>query len=153
MPNQLQKYRDNFIRFIETNDERYVLNSNRDHAHILIEELVKRANESIFIQCTNLSSDVYSQKIIDLLIEKSSEGKDVRIAIRTPERKALVSKIFEGTLISPKFGVNSFDHDYCVIDGVRMRVELDGNKREAIAYAYNKDLGESLNRIFITQVA
>lgn len=148
-------YRQNFAEFIKNNTETYVLNSNREHAHIIISELIKSAKETLFIQCTSFDDFVYNEEIINKIKDCHRSGVDVRIAVRSKvsERQSKVRALFADVPdITLVLGVDSYENDFCVVDAKRLRIETDEHNKEAIAFAYRPELGENLANIFETHV-
>lgn len=147
----LEHYRNTFARFIKENDPTGVQNSNREHAHILLEELIKSAESTIYIQCTRFAEDVYTPVLKNTINDAINRGCSVSIAVRESIAMEKIQSLCPE--VNWLIKVNTFPHDYCVVDEKRFRVEFDEENREALAYAYNPAIGKNLAAVFNITIA
>lgn len=151
MKNTLARYRDLFRSMIEQNSPTPISNESRLHAAIIIQELVRSAKETVFIQCSNLAPDVYgNSETIREIREAISRGVKFKVAVRgkSPQAKALYEILADSSSSCIQLGTQVFTKDFCVVDGKRARVETDAVIGKAVASAYDEELGSLLNAIF-----
>ena len=151
----LQAYRERFVEMIRENDPEIVDNSSRLHARIIIQELIRHASETVFIQCTNFASDIYGDpETQGILRDALQRGVQVRIAVRNsvPHAEAFANELNDLAHDTVRSGENVFANDCCVVDRKRFRLERDKKERTAYVCAYNPPLAEKLAGYFESPV-
>lgn len=153
MKNALSRYRELFRSMIEQNDPTPISNESRLHAAIIIQELVRSAKESVYIQCSRLAPDVYGNP--DTLKEIKNainRGVKFKVAVRNqiPETGELYKMLsfIDKSFIS--LGQQVYEKDFCIVDGKRFRLETDAVLGKAVVCAYDVELGHKLNKLFLS---
>ena len=136
---------------IEQNSTIPISNESRLHAAKIVHELVRSAKQTVFIQCTNLATDVYGNpETIKEIQDAIKRGVTFKVAVRSkhPKAKELYELLTSSSSSSILLDTKVFAKDFCVVDGVRSRVETDSVLGKAVASAYDEELGELLNTVF-----
>lgn len=144
----LSPYRELFKKMLRENYEQEADNNSREHAKILIQELISVAQKEVVILCTHLSNDVYgNERTLNAIGEALNRGVQFHVYIRdfTPECQKCFnlltnngSKIYLGYRKKPE------QNDFCVVDGIRYRRELNQNQGSAKVCAFGKDIAQQL---------
>ena len=135
----LAAYRSLFKEMIREDCPDVLNNRSRDHALVIVQELISSAEESVHILCSKLSRDIYGDsKTMQAIEQALSKGVEFYVYIRTPypesEECHRLLKTYQAnvkTEYQPKENVN----DFCVVDKKRYRKEINQTQGEAIVCA------------------
>lgn len=151
MKNALLRYRELFRSMIEQNNPAPISNESRLHAAIIIQELVRSAKESVYIQCSRLAPDVYGNP--ETLKEiKDALARNVKFRVAVRSNFPQTTELYEILTLAPnadiQLGREVYSWDYCVVDGRRVRFETDAVLGRAVAVAFDEELGSLLTQTF-----
>lgn len=144
----LAAYRSLFKEMIEKDYPDVLNNRSRDHAMVIIQELISSAEESVYILCSRLSRDIYGDSKTMRSIEQAlSKGVEFHVYIRTPypesEECYRLLMTYQAT-VQTGYQTNPNINDFCVVDKKRYRKEVNQTQREAIVCANDKSGSEKL---------
>lgn len=148
----LVAYREKFVELIRTNSTEVYSNHSRLHAGIIIQELIRHAENYLYIQCSNFASDIYGNKETQRLLKNAIERNVcVKIAVRNePCEKDFadeLNKMKEDTVIR---NLSVSENDFCVTAPYRYRRETDKKKGVAEVCANGKEVAEDLVNSFVS---
>lgn len=150
-------YREMFVKMINSDSTEIIDNSSRDHAKIIIQELVKHASCSIYMQCSNLAACVYEDKeTIEIFKDAIDRGVKVTIAVRESDNKIDARDFYEFIEQKQKSNNNVtimkqksvYKSDFCVTDSKRFRLEKDNEQATAYVCANCKEIASLLESVF-----
>lgn len=147
MDKSLLNYKELLCKMISENNPGIIDNESRQHAVIVIQEFIRSAKKSIYIQCTHLSDDIYGNTETQKLIREAlNRGVDIKILVRdkSPVCASFANEInaaCNNTIFYPK---ECHKLDFCVVDGTRFRLEKDTDKGTAFVGTYNSEIAEAL---------
>lgn len=146
----LQVYRNTFVSLIKGNSPEIFDNSSRLHAKVIIQELIRHAERTVRIQCTNFATDIYGDSETQAIIKDAiCRGVEVKIVVRRLPQENLfadeLNRLREGTVTKEK---DLWRTDFCVVDSMRYRLERDGVVGSAYVCAYDTEVSELLENIF-----
>ena len=134
---------------IRENDTNIIDNISSDHAVVIIQELIRSAEERVSIICQKLSSYVYGNdetlRVIKDAIRRGVQF-DVIIKDECPEAGECARLIGKFKTLDPRSKIDI--PDFCVVDSRRFRFETDSKKRTAKVCANNETLGRKMQKAF-----
>lgn len=145
----LELYREKFRLMIETDSTNIIGNQSKEHAIVILQELINHAKESVYIACTRLSKSIYGNPILLGIIENAiRRGVIFHISIKddVAECQHCANLFFDNGIKIKKS--ESIMHDFCVIDRKRFRMEIDQSTKEARVCAYCPSLAEKMISLF-----
>lgn len=158
----LSIYRDLFVNLIDTNDPTVIQNNSPAHARIIIQELVRHAQESVHILCTHFSRTVYDDPAIqNAITDAINRGVAVHIAVRDnfPQAAEFFVRLQACRpenceyLAGIQANSNALGNDFCVVDSRRYRLERDQQKGTAFVCANDPTISDRLVRWFRVSTA
>lgn len=146
----LAKYRAEFVKMIADNSKEVSDNHSRLHANVIIQELVRHAEEFVYIQCSNFAHDIYGNPETKAIIRNALLlGRNVKIFVRNAIQEvgfaAELNDMKEGTVLSNK---SVSELDFCVTDSYRYRQEVDKEKGMAKVCANGREVADQLVECF-----
>lgn len=145
----LELYREKFRLMIETNSTSIIGNQSKEHAIVLLQELISHAKKSVYITCTRLSKSIYGNPILLGIIENAiGRGVAFHVSIKDDVAECQhCANLFSDNGIKIKKS-NSTMHDFCVIDEKRFRMEINQSTKEARVCAYCPPLAGKMINLF-----
>ena len=144
-------YKNDFVKKIEEDSPEWIDNISREHACIIIQEIIRASVNYVYIQCSKLASDIYgTTETKDLIVDAMNRGVKIRIAVRSsvPEARDCYD------ILNLKGGAEVHllckcsNNDFCISDNKRFRYETDAENRHAKVCANDPEMVENLKCIF-----
>lgn len=151
MQNALLQYRKLFRSMIEQDDPTPISNESRQHAAIIIQELIRSATKTVYIQCSRLAPDVYGNPdTLEAIKGALDRGVQFKVAVRSefPETTGLYELLSTKGNCDIQLEREVYGKDFCVVDGKRARIETDAVLGKAVACACDEELGSLLVSTF-----
>ncbi len=152
---ELREYRELFQQMIQDNDPGIIDNSSRAHAKVILQELIRSAQEEILIQCSHLAQDIYGDANTQQLLKAATQrGVLVSIAIRDacPEADTFCNEMRQTFPDIIHCNTSVFSSDFCVVDSRRFRLETDQDNGKAYVCANNVVISERLREIYNSKI-
>lgn len=123
-------------------------NYNRKHAIIVLQELFRAAKESIYIQCSHFSKDIYENSTTQDLLREAINNDAIKVKILVRDKLAacadFAKEINEKRPETIIFNKSCHTLDFCVVDKKRFRLEKDTDKGSAYVCTFNEKLSSLL---------
>jgi hypothetical protein len=156
-PFLIEQYRISVKSMLANESEGIITNSMPLHATIILEEMIRSTKQSFMAITEKLSGDVWTDSVIQCLIDKIRAGVKVRIitARCNPSDVPVVNKfreveksefVFESRELDEKN--KDFTYNFAVSDSKAFRFEHDRENRKAIFCANDVDLAKKLVDVF-----
>lgn len=147
---EFEKYHSAVKQLFDEDSSQEFFNNSREHAIIVIEEILRHAKENINIFCTKLNPDVWAnENVVDAFL--NAIVHDVKIHICTQENmeESTIKKFVKLFGIESKENVGKdIKCNFMVADGKMFRYEQDGSARCALVCANNRDRANQINSFF-----
>lgn len=149
----LGMYRDIFREMLRDGSDRLIYNDSKEHACVLIEELLKSAEKHVLVFCRNLGKDVWGRdevksalrnvlvKHIDveIILQQVPEQGEENETYKLLTAFGVIPKITENTAVAANF---------IVVDDKAYRLEKDIDLRKGYACANCPEAASSLHEAF-----
>lgn len=150
----MDKYRENVRALFKEGSSDVVGNSSPRHATILIEEMIRHANETFVAFARKMDPQVWGKSVMDALEAAVKRGVAVRLLVESeclpivngtmpPSVRPCVRKL-SGEVAGNTIGVPHFASG----DGTSVRVETDPKDRSAVFAANNPEIAARVGKIF-----
>lgn len=149
----LGMYRDIFREMLRDGSDRLIYNDSKDHACVLIEELLKSAEQQVLVFCKNLGKDVWGRdEIKNALRNVLVKHIEVEVILQKPpeqEEENETYKLLTNFGITPKITDNTtVNANFIVVDDKAYRLEKDVDLRKGYACANCPEAASSLHEAF-----
>ena len=128
-------------------------NSSRDHAAIILREMIKSAKTSFHAYARAFSNDVWTEETIKELEAAKSRGVDIRLLAERDCDKATLAKMTQRLralvrMVSFRDDAGDRPNNFAVADVRALRYETDSVKRLALFYPMNPKLARAAESLF-----
>ncbi len=136
----LNLYREVFKRMLSVGDTRLIHNDSKNHACVLIAELLKSAEHTILIYCNRLGSDVWGKKeVLESLEYALEHNRSLDVLLQTepedPAHNAAYQLLLKHQVVVLKVSSAAVAENFIVIDERAYRLEQDTGCRSGFACA------------------
>ena len=146
-------YRDMFRFMLKSGSTKRMCNDSKDHARILIEELLRSAKSDVLIFCRHLGNDVWDDaNVLFALREALARGVKFSVLLQVDpdggnDNRALAI-LKSHSIVVKKTNDDSVQNNFVVVDGKSYRLEEDVNARSGCACANDPTEAERLKTEF-----
>lgn len=128
-------------------------NSSRDHAAIIIREMIKAAKTSFHAYARAFSNDVWTGETIKELEAAKCRGVDIRLLAESDCDKATLAKMSPRLralvrMVRFRDDAGGRPNNFAVADVRALRYETDSVKRSALFYPMNPKLARAAEGLF-----
>ncbi len=143
----LQVYREAVQLLLSSENPGVVANARKEHARVIIEELLDHSKRTFYAIASHLSGDVWSASVLEKLRNAIKRGVTVRLVVEDDIQQ-------DDNLCDIKDHIHKINKDkkkppfnVAVMDGIAFRFETDKENRKAVLCANNRVLAEKLDNI------
>ena len=146
-------YRDMFRFMLKSGSTKRMCNDSKDHARILIEELLRSAKSNVLIFCRHLGNDVWDDaKVLFALREALARGVKFSVLLQIDPEGGNDNRAFailkSCNVVVKKTNDDTVQKNFVVVDGKSYRLEEDVTARSGCACANNPAEAEKLKSEF-----
>lgn len=146
-------YRDMFRLMLKSGSTKRICNDSKDHARILIGELLRSAKSNVLIFCRHLGNDVWDDaNVLFALREALARGVNFSVLLQidpeggTDNRALAILK--SHNVVVKKTNDDTVQKNFVVVDGRAYRLEEDVKARSGCACANDPTEAEKLKSEF-----
>ncbi|MDD6029810.1 MAG: hypothetical protein PUE68_03230 [Kiritimatiellae bacterium] len=143
-------YRQTVRTLLEKGDTDMIPNSSKDHASIILQEMLKFARTSFRAYSGGLARDVWNDGVLDEIVAAANRGVDVRIVVAKGSADGIREDVRRFVTCVPasldagmREKIESVDH-FSVADARAIRIENDRAARKAVFCANNPAVADLL---------
>lgn len=129
----LDLYREKFREMIEKNSPVIIGNQSKDHALIILQELISSAKSVVHISCTRLSSAIYgNSQLLNMIKGALQRNVEFYVSVKDEniESGECLNILRDNNISIMKCEYPEM-RDFCVVDGKRFRLEMNQSTKEA----------------------